>query len=198
MSYSNLCRKLRCWTKFPLFCWGFPHGMLAQIGHTTDCLSLLWLLFTCCNNPLLSKFLWLHKGQVNVDRFLVSGQGWEVGATGEKEWSVIRAQDDLCSLNLDMENCLLQPEQIPLLWKICLWISLARCFSSTSKLDRHTGHVEDPEIFSQEFKQLLQNLKWDRKRSASHKLKIYSGCAEGQVFHIQFAKLKSNCVSRIC
>ena len=34
VSYSKLCRKLRCWTKSPLFWLGFPHGMLAQIGQT--------------------------------------------------------------------------------------------------------------------------------------------------------------------
>lgn len=61
-----------------------------------------------------------------------------------------------------MHTWLLQAEQEPLPWKICRSICEALDLWCALKLDRHTGQVADPEIFSEEYRQSLQNLKFEK------------------------------------
>ena len=61
VSYSNLWRKLRCWTKLPLFWWGFPHGMLAQIGQTWKMRDNIYKISLRFSNNTVSSFLLIRQ-----------------------------------------------------------------------------------------------------------------------------------------
>ena len=127
MSYSNLCRRLRCERKLALRRVGSPHGMDAHTGHT-------------CNGPLVTINFIIKKGD-NIhnlhDTYCMLNESSVTGGAGQTgiDVSFLFQLINTPSCSYSMEICILL-----IVYTFVMIVGLSKCYLTGDPPVR-SGHL---------------------------------------------------------